>query len=204
MTYNPNMTYNATLPSRKQLASEITQKLTAMGFRPYYDGGTKEVIYSRPVHTSPGVTVLVYTSCVPHKGGIVARRKATDAIRVCAVYTARNGETRGLARAEKRVNRVGQTADIVGRMYQRAREVYKAAMNPCRCGSCGAPLFTSKAGNDVCAELCWLPEDQRNRPAPKRRRHPRGSYGEGVRRRRRSSYVSTAYDIECAFNGVAP
>lgn len=195
--YNPD-----SAASRTALAASITARLTEMGFSPFFDKRWREVIYSRPVHTSPGVTVLVYTSCAPAPDGRVkARRAGRDAIRVCAIYATKDGETRGIARAEKRVNRVGDIEDIVERMYQRAREVYKTAMNPCRCGSCGAPLFMSKKGNEVCSDRCWLSDEERSRPAP---RHPRRSFGQGYRRRRRSSYVSTAYDIECALNGVAP
>jgi len=177
--YNPD---NAA--HRAALAASVTARLTEMGFSPFFDKRWREVIYSRPVHTSPGVTVLVYTSCAPAPDGRVkARRAGRDAIRVCAVYATKDGETRGLARAEKRVNRVGDIEDIVERMYQRAREVYGAAMNPCRCGSCGAPMFTSKAGNDVCADLCWLSDEERSRPAPKQRKTYRR------RSRRRVSYA---------------
>lgn len=172
--YNPD---NAA--SRAALAASVTARLTEMGFSPFFDKRWREVIYSRPVHTSPGVTVLVYTSCDrAGEGRVEARRVGRDAVRVCAVYATKDGKTRGLARAEKRVNRVGKIEDIVERMYQRAREVYGAAVNPCRCGSCGAPKFTSKGGNDVCADLCWLSDEERNRPAPRPRR----------RRRRHRSY----------------
>jgi len=164
---------------RAALGASITARLTEMGFCPFYDKVAKEIIFARPVHTSPGVTVLVYTSCDrAGEGRVEARRVGRDAVRVCAVYASKDGKTRGLARAEKRVNRVGKIEDIVERMYQRAREVYGAAVNPCRCGSCGAPKFTSKGGSDVCADLCWLSDEERNRPAPRPRR----------RRRRRRSY----------------
>ncbi|MBQ73379.1 MAG: hypothetical protein CMJ67_10790 [Planctomycetaceae bacterium] len=197
MTYNPN-----SLTDRRNLANAICARLTECGFTPVTRKGTKEAIYSRPVDGTDGtIKVLVYTSVVPVRGGFAVRKEGKDAIRVCAVYTSKDGKERGIARADKRVNRTGTVEATVERTYQRMRDVYKTAATCERC-HCGAPKFKSKKGNEVCADLCFLSDSERNRPAPSR---PRRSYGRGYRpRRRRSSYVSVSYDIECALNGVAP
>ena len=60
------MQYNhSSQHSRQVLASRLTNRLTQMGFRPFYDKRAKEIIFAHPVHESPGVSVLVYTSCAP-------------------------------------------------------------------------------------------------------------------------------------------
>ncbi len=195
--YNPH-----SLTDRRNLANALCARLTECGFTPVTRKGTKEAIYSRDVDGTDGtIKVLVYTSVVPVRGGFAVRKEGKDAIRVCAVYTAKDGRERGIARADKRVNRTGTVEATTDRMYGRMREVYKAGASCDRC-HCGAPKFVSKKGNEVCADLCWLSDEERNRPA---RRHPRRSFGQGYRRRRRrSSGVMIAYDIECALNGVAP
>ena len=88
-----------------------------------------------------------------------------DAIRVCGVYTNREGQERGIVKAQARVFRVGQTEEIPERMVTRMREVWVASNRPVSCNKCGAPKFKSKlrekrgkiicGGNEVCAEACW-------------------------------------------------
>lgn len=176
MSYNPN-----SMSDRRNLAAALCARLTECGFTPVERPGTKEAIYARDVHGTDGtIKVLVYTSVVPTRGGFAVRKEGKDAIRVCAVYTSpRDGKERGIARADKRVNRTGTIEATVERAYQRMRDVYKAGMSCDRC-SCGAPRFVSKAGNEVCADLCWLSDEERSRPAPRRRRsysRRRRSYG---------------------------
>lgn len=155
---------------RAQLAVALCGRLTECGFTPVKRDGTKEAIYSREVHGSEGsVKVLVYTSVVPTSGGFAVRKEGKDAIRVCAVYTNRDGREKGIAKADKRVNRTGTIESTVERVHQRMRDVYGLALHPTRC-HCGAPKFTSKAGNEVCADLCWMSDEDRNRPAPRRSR----------------------------------
>ena len=168
MSYNPN-----SMTDRRQLAAALCARLTECGFTPVTRQGTKEAIYSRPVDGTDGtIKVLVYTSVVPVRGGgFAVRKEGKDAIRVCAVYTAKDGKERGIARADKRVNRTGTIEATVERTYQRMRDVYKAGMSCDRC-SCGAPKFRSKAGNEVCADLCWLSDEERSRPAGQRRKRP--------------------------------
>ena len=168
MKYNPD-----SASSRSLLAFSIVEKLEACGFTPVTREGTKEAIYSRDINGTDGkIQVLVYTSVVPVRGGFAVRKEGKDAIRVCAVYTAKDGKERGIARADKRVNRTGTIGATVERTYQRMRDVYKTAATCERC-HCGAPKFTSKAGNEVCADLCWLSDEERNRPAPRRQQRRR-------------------------------
>lgn len=157
-------TYDPTNPnSRKALATALLAKLTDCGFTEEAQPGCNERIFSRDVGT--GIRVAVYTSIE----GDAAREVATDAIRVSALYNARDGQTRGVAKAEKRVNRVGNIEDIATRMHERMREVWKLAAHPDRC-TCGAPKFTSKKGNAVCADLCWMTlEEVHTRRAPSKR-----------------------------------
>jgi hypothetical protein len=160
--------------SRRDLALTIEGKLASCGFAQTAIRGAKEIVYARAVDGAESIRVLVYTTVDSRDG--LARSCGKDAIRVCAVYKARDGRERGIASADKRVNRVGEIDAIVGRMYDRMREVYAAARRSERC-SCGAPKFTSKAGNAVCADLCWLSEAEVNRPAPRRRSRRGHRYG---------------------------
>lgn len=162
-------TYDPTNPnSRKALAAALLAKLSECGFAEESQPGCNERVFSRDAGT--GIRVAVYTSIE----GDSAREVATDAIRVSALYVARDGQTRGVAKAEKRVNRVGIIEEIATRMHERMREVWKLASHPDRC-SCGAPKFVSKKGHAVCADLCWmtLEEIQRTRRTSRRNTYSR-------------------------------
>jgi hypothetical protein len=56
---------------------------------------------------------------------------------------------------ETRINRVGSIEGIVERVVERMRAAWAKAAKPACCNRCGAPLFLSKRGNMVCAEICW-------------------------------------------------
>lgn len=160
--------------SRETLAVALITKLQACGFTSEKRERTKEAVYARAVDGAPSIRILVYTSVVPSRGGsIETRAVGKDAIRVCAVYKARDGKDRGIIAADKRVHRTGEIEDIVERMYQRMREVYKAAKTGVRC-HCGAPKFKSKKGHAVCADLCWKTMDDIQRDSLPRR-HPGSS-----------------------------
>ena len=143
---------------RKILATELLVKLDDCGFVEDEAGGrtsrtpswgyAKERTFSRAVNEN--VVVKVYTSIVEDE----VRHVGKDAIRVCAIYTAKNGSTRGLVK-NRSVHRTGNISEIADRMHQRMRDVWKATMSTAKCNKCGAPLFTSKKGNLVCAEACW-------------------------------------------------
>jgi len=150
------MYYNSFLQEDRQvLATDLEAMLTKAGFVKQKRDGTYEDVYVLPVNddTHNGrISVLVYTSI---EGGEI-RECGTDAIRVCAVYSAKDGKERGIAAAEKRVNRVGDMSAIVDRTYGRMRDVYKIVKTSTRCKSCNAPVFVSKAGKECCADICWV------------------------------------------------
>ncbi|OHD18668.1 MAG: hypothetical protein A2Y38_19545 [Spirochaetes bacterium GWB1_59_5] len=144
--------YNPLAPQdRLELAAALVLKLQECNFHLEDRPGTKERVYSRTVDGSPGIRVLVYTTVE----GKQVREVGDDAIRVVAVYTNKEGQERGIAKAEKRVHRTGEFQAIVDRTYARMREVYALAKQAEKCPSCGAPLFKSKKGNLVCADICW-------------------------------------------------
>jgi hypothetical protein len=138
---------------RQLLASTLCAMLMHAGFEeePPKDQGwytRKEKLFSREV--GGGIRVAVYTTIV----GDETRKAGKDAIRVAAIYTNRNGDDKGIARCEKRVNRTGEIVAITDRTLDRMREVWKLAKVSERC-HCGAPMFRSRNGNHVCADICW-------------------------------------------------
>lgn len=145
--------------SRELLAVQLLSKLRECGFSLEKRPNTNEAIYSREVDGTNGkIRVVVYTTVVAGRVPLT-RPNGKDAIRVCAVYTSRDGRERGIA-SDTRVNRTGEIADIVDRTYGRMRAVYKAVRTHTRCDRCGSPTFTSKAGNVVCADFCWKSDEE--------------------------------------------
>ena len=110
---------------------------------------TKERVFSRPINER--MRVAVYTTIE----GTEVRQVGKDAIRVVALYRNANGQDRGVAKADKRVHRTGKISAVTDRTLNRMREVWRIASHSERCRHCGAPMFTSKKGNLVCADLCW-------------------------------------------------
>jgi len=150
MAYDPT-----SAESRLDLAVAIIAKLQECGFEHEKNPSAKEAVYSRSVRGTDGkIRVVVYTTVVAGSKNPVVRACGTDSIRVCAVYTNSDGQEKGLVK-ETRIHRTGEIAAITDRLHQRMRSVYAKARSGQRCG-CGAPKFTSKKGNQVCAELCWL------------------------------------------------
>lgn len=150
MAYDPTRTED-----RAALATQIVATLDTAGFKMVRMSGTNEAVYTRSVAGTHGkVNVVVYTTVVRGALGQITRSCGWDSIKVCATYTGRGGKVQGLIR-ETRVHRVGELDAITGRMLERMRSVYRKALQTPRCSSCGAPKFTSKAGNLVCANICW-------------------------------------------------
>ena len=145
MQYDPS-----SRESRRGLAEGIVARLAGHSFMEEYDERSGEKVLYRP-HPG-GVRIQVWTS-IDRATGLV-RSVGDDAIRVCAVYRAKDGSDRGILKVT-RVHRVGDVDAIVGRVVDRARSVWTAIASAPRCHRCGAPTFTSKAGNQVCADLCW-------------------------------------------------
>ena len=147
------MDYDPTIPGmRTALAASIVTCLEECGFTKHtdkdarYDG--REFVFTRKINDN--TDVRVYTTVADGK----ARGKGKDSIRVAAVYTTRDGKTRGLVK-NRRVHRTGNIDAITERMVERMRDVWRKAARPERC-HCGAPKFVTKKGNLCCAEICWV------------------------------------------------
>ena len=147
-TYDPDSIHH-----RQVLALDIIKKLEDCGFEeaPTARG---ERVYTRTIPDT-GINIKVYTSVVDME----VRESGKDAIRVCAVYETKDSGGTGIGSA-RRVHRTGDIHAIVDRMHQRMRQVWKDAATGERC-SCGAPKFKSKSGNHVCADICWLSDEEK-------------------------------------------
>jgi len=140
--------YNAqNAGSRKALASAIMEMVESCGFKPVL--GQSEKVFARNIHTNEAIEVRVYTSVFGNEVDLVG----ADAIRVTVLYNTPDNKVRPLGKT-KRVYRKGTIEDIVERTRSRMRDGYRIGLNPEKC-RCGAPKFTSKAGNLVCADACW-------------------------------------------------
>ena len=156
---------------RQMLALSIVNKMDECGFEllsnPRAAFGLSrpelaERVYARTIGKDDRMTVRVYTTVIGGENNVPfeVRKEGKDAIRVCAIYETNDGSSRGIAK-ETRINRTGNIDDIVKRMHERMRSVYKAAASGARCGSCNAPKFTTKAGKLCCAEICWKTDEQK-------------------------------------------
>ena len=159
--------YDPTLPIlREMLAMSILNKLEECGFEETdTDAKTSERVFARSIPAA-NIDVNVYTTVVDQQ----VRASGKDAIRVCAVYTAKDGTKKGVVKST-RVHRTGNIEDIVSRMHQRMRSTWKSAKTGECCGQCGAPKFVAKSGNKVCAEICWVtPEEKAASKTPHKRK----------------------------------
>ncbi len=149
--YDPNLQI-----LREMLALSIMGKLDECGFiETGFDDKTREKVYARSIPDT-GISVKVFTTIVDRE----VRGEGKDAIRVCATYAAKDGKDKGIVKST-RVHRTGNIDEIVDRMYGRMRETWKAASTGDRCRSCGAPKFVAKSGNKVCADICWLSDEEK-------------------------------------------
>ena len=140
--------YNAqSVGSRKALAEALIKMVDSCGFKPVV--GQREKVFARTIHTNEAIEVRVYTSIFGDQVDLLG----ADAIRVSVLYNGAENKVRPLGKT-KRVNRTGTIEDIVERTRSRMRDGYRIGLNPEKC-RCGAPKFTSKAGNLVCADACW-------------------------------------------------
>lgn len=140
--------------------------LKGLGFTPttIHTKDGHEVVFERRHHGDDQLIVLVYTSASPE--GVAVRGKGKDAIRVCLVcesdrvasvqryYGKKPDGRKGLGKAT-RVNRVGTTESIFGRIRTRAREMYTLAnqMHRGEHCTCGAPRYPD-TGKCVLAGYC--------------------------------------------------
>lgn len=138
---------------RTVLGSALVAKMDECGFTEEKIPGTKERVFSREVPGTDGkIRVAVYTTVV----GGECRSVGRDSIKVCLLYTTKDGSVRGVGKSETRTHRVGELDAITTRVHLKMRAVYKTSKNCEKCSACGAPKFKSKKKNMVCAELCWL------------------------------------------------
>jgi len=149
--------------SRNDLTSELLALFERALFIETFIPGTKERVFAREVPNTNGtVRVVVYSTIV----GSETRKVGKDAIRVCALYKAKDGQERGIVK-DKRVHRTGEIEAICERVIGRMRTCWTATKTVPRCPKCGAPQFMSKVrkdrctgksygGNWVCADLCFL------------------------------------------------
>ncbi len=170
--YDPNLQI-----LREMLALSIIGKLDECGFiETGFDDKTREKVFSRDI-PSTGISVKVYTTIVDRE----VRGEGKDAIRVCATYATKDGNSKGIVKST-RVHRTGNIDEIVNRMYTRMRETWKAAATGERCRSCGAPKFVAKSGKKVCADICWLTDEEKEannmqwKLKNAAKRHRRGGY----------------------------
>jgi hypothetical protein len=147
--------YNPKSPAdRKALAEKLEALFARSKFVKVSDGSTEDV-YEFAIPQIRGARIVVFSSIF---NGAV-RDLGADAIRVAVLYRRKDGKDQSLS-SETRVHRTGEINKIVARTYERMRSSYVALKdrhnNAMRCHSCGAPLFTSSKGNEVCAETCWV------------------------------------------------
>lgn len=160
--------YDPNVPMLRQLlALQILGKLEDAGFK--HEPLTKKMakpymaerIYTRHDGLPPGMKVQVYTTIIGDGEDvpIEVRASGKDAIRVCAVYVTKNGQTRGLSK-ETRVNRTGNIEDIAKRMIERMRKAWMTCKTAEHC-HCGAPMFVTKNNRLCCSEICWKSDEEK-------------------------------------------
>jgi hypothetical protein len=107
------------------------------------------MVFARDSTRLPRVQVRIYTSIV----GTEVRQVGGDSIKVCAIYTDREGRPRGVTR-EQRVFRTGKIEEIPVRIKDRIGRV-AADLNAATICHCGAPKLLAKSGKYYCGDLCW-------------------------------------------------
>jgi hypothetical protein len=150
--YDPRL-----LSHREKLAEELIGNLMANFMLPKDIYGVKEIVFSKDGFDNPGIFIQCYSSVVRTRSGAYeAREVGSDAIRVIGLYKSeRQGGILPLVRSDSRINRTGTIPSIIERTLACIHAVSLVCEDPPKCRNCGAPLFTSKAGREVCAEICW-------------------------------------------------
>ena len=145
MDYDPNNSNH-----RAALALDIKATLAGLGFQPIEVRGAQELVFARNSTRLRGVQMRIYTSIV----GNEVRQVGGDSIKVCSVYTNKEGQVNGVTK-EQRVFRTGQLEEIAGRIKDRIGKV-AGELNAAQVCGCGAPKLLSKKGNLYCGDRCWL------------------------------------------------
>lgn len=153
LTYDPRISMH-----RRVLAQHILKVVLTAGFMEEdptnRNASIKERVFYRVCEDTPNVRIQVWTTIEGFDDEASVRESGTDALRVCAVYSASDGRERGIV-STTRIHRVGTLEAICERLLTRMREVYRKAARPQLCDRCRAPTFTSKRGSQVCAEICF-------------------------------------------------
>jgi hypothetical protein len=170
---------------RRELATAIVDALNKAEFIEEYveDKGVKERVFFRAVGEGDKFRICVYTGVVGEGDLAECRKAGTDAIRVCVLYRSRRDDKEKGVVKTTRVHRTGEITAVIERMLGRMREAWVKGRdgNICTCTSCGSPTFVSKAGNNVCAEICWKSDDELRVQAPRNNYRRRSSYSRSRR-----------------------
>lgn len=150
--YNPKI-----LSHREELGEKLIGNLMSNFMLPKDFPLVKEIVFQKDGFDIPGIHLLCYSSVVRNRAGAYeAREVGSDAIRVVGLYKSeRQGGILPLVRTDSSVYRTGTIPAIIERTLACIRAVSLVCEDPARCRNCGAPLFVSKAGREVCAEICW-------------------------------------------------
>ena len=142
MAYNP-------VPS-----DVIHAHLTQMGFTEGTAGN--EIIFERANHRLPSLVVRVYTSAMVGSKQVAGRGK--DAIRLVLLHRVEGKKDQPLRpsieKKDVRVFRTGTTEAILGRITERARDLYRIANwihATASCKKCGAPCYRNST---YCVRFC--------------------------------------------------
>ena len=152
MEYNPSSREH-----RSKLANSVIGLLTTLGFRKDPHIKAKEIVYSRMLKNNMKISVyttVVHDARFPNLTEVRAVGK--DAIRIAVIYCNKDGFIKPVGR-KTRINRTGEFKDILERLRTRTLDIMKEPATYCE--HCESPQFKSKAGNMVCAELCWQKSD---------------------------------------------
>lgn len=142
---------------REELGEKLIGNLMVNFMLPKDIPLVKEIVFKKDGFDIPGIHLLCYSSVVRNKSGAYeAREVGSDAIRVIGLYKSeRQGGILPLVRSDSRINRAGTIPSIIERTLACIHAVSLICEAPPKCRNCGAPLFISKAGREVCAEICW-------------------------------------------------
>lgn len=145
------------LSHREELGEKLIGNLMVNFMLPKDIPLVKEIVFKKDGFDIPGIHLLCYSSVVRNKSGAYeAREVGSDAIRVIGLYKSeRQGGILPLVRSDSRINRAGTIPSIIERTLACIHAVSLVCEAPAKCPNCGAPLFISKAGREVCAEICW-------------------------------------------------
>lgn len=144
------MDYDPKNPAHRiALAMDIKAILLGLGFTPLNILGVRELVMVKRSRRLSGVEMRVFTSIV----GDGVREVGGDSIKVCTVFTARDGKTKGITK-DRRVFRTGQIEEIPARIKERIKSAAEDLNEAPTCG-CGAPKLKSKKGNMYCLDRCW-------------------------------------------------